>query len=187
MAINKQHMKKYSSYLLALTIALTAVLGITVSKQAFASHNSSPQPPVDSARLAEYQLLYQYVQSAPKVPKKTIKSLVEQTSLLGSFQTMSDISTFSGAIPFMSSTSKELLAQTPLFVSDVDSEAADAPATTISKIEKPKIYKGGQYGSLRYTERDSRGKKTKSTIYFIKQDGQWKFDFIQSLKKEIKK
>jgi hypothetical protein len=125
--------------------------------------------------------------TAPKIPTKKGKGTAADSAAIKSLITLENqADTYSEARNFMSSKSMEMFDRTPLFVSDLNAIANDH-VYTITKIEKPKFYKGLEYAKVKVKVKNERNKKSSDNYILIKENGAWKMDYVQMLKKEVMK
>lgn len=166
-------------------VVLGLLLGSTVPQQVSAVSNSSSS--IDSAREAEYQIFAEYALAAPKIPTKKVKGTAADIEYIKNLVIgEQSTNTYSQARNFMSSKSMEMFDQTPLFVSDINTEAIKHTYSVV-KIDKPRFFKGLQYAKVKVQLKNERNKKSREEYILIKENGVWKLDYVQLLRKELGK
>ncbi len=175
-------MKKFISYLLVAAF-VSCSSGVAIVPK---SADAAVSPTVDSARDAEYQIIADYLLSAPKIPTKKAKGTAADIESIKNAIT-GDIgaTTYSVASPFLSSKSLEMLSRIPLLVNDI--ETRDTHTYTLVKMDKPVFYKDLKYAKVKVQIKNERNKKIKEQYIMIKENGVWKVDYIQMFKVLINK
>ena len=155
-----------------MAIAASCLTGVATSREASAADPSNE----------EIITLLKYIQAAPKLPRGTVKSKIDieeikmQIVLMG---TTSDIS------PFLSSASNAMLSEVPSLAEEMSGPSD--PNTKI-KSEKFKIYKGKNFASYSFKTKDPTSKKwEKIELIFVKENGTWKVDLVQTMGVMFKK
>ncbi len=160
--------------------------GRLVGEGTFTAPNILPTQTVTKTKEEEYGIVLQYIQESPDLPKTFMSSPNDVTAIKALITSLdsSGFSKFSDGISSMSNKSIEMLAETPLVLADIDSQ--DNSNSQPVGQGTIKIYKGGQYGIWKYKVRDLTTKKIENLlIVFIKEDGKWKIDFVQTVKLQI--
>lgn len=136
----------------------------------------------------EYELIGEYVFSTPDLPKKTMKkSAADVAYITNLIEQTFELETIAASMPYLSSGSIELFNQTPLFVKEMDDYESDAVLAKALDYKNIKIYQGGQYASFSYRLKyTSTGKSETAKMFFIKENGQWKLDYLQVMKLAFK-
>lgn len=138
---------------------------------------------LEARQTAEAQILLRYVSELPKIPRSTVKTKKDLEEFAQAIMNMPDSKTIQEMYPYLSSKSIEMLVQTPLIVAEINSSLLNPNSTLVSGSESLKIFKGKQYGVFKYKMKDKKTKKrTTIQLFFIKEYGQWKIDFLQTLK-----
>ncbi len=132
----------------------------------------------------EYELIGEYVYSTPDLPKKTMKkSAADVAYITNLIESTFYLQTTAETMPYLSSASAAALSQTPLFAKEMDSYESDSVLAKALDYKNIKIYQGGQYASFSYKLKNtSTGKTSTVKLVYIKENGQWKFDFLQTMK-----
>ena len=132
----------------------------------------------------EYELLAEYVYATPDLPKKTMKkNSLDVAYITNLIESTFELPTVAETMPYLSSASASLFNQTPLLVKDLDAYESDSVLAKALDYKNIKIYKGGQYASFSYKLKNkSTGKTETAKMIFIKENGQWKLDYLQVMK-----
>lgn len=132
----------------------------------------------------EYELFGEYMYATPDLPKKTMKKSASDVAYITNLiESTFSLATIAETMPYLSSASAAALSQTPLFVKEIDSYESDSVLAKPLDYKNIKIYQGGQYASFSYKLKNkSTGKTSTSKLVYIKENGQWKFDFLQTMK-----
>jgi hypothetical protein len=140
---------------------------------------------IDPALLAEYEIMAEYIFYAPKLPTKKIKGteadiLALQNLILADWGT----TTYAQSLPNLSKASIEMFNQTPLFVRSVE-QGATGSGSRLLRIYEPKFHKGNLYASVKVKSKDNKNRRSTDTMIFIKENGLWKIDAIQGIRKLV--
>lgn len=142
---------------------------------------ASPKPALTEDE--EFELLIKYILTEPKLPNRTVQSKedVPQIVALGLIG-KGDLK-YSEIKPYLSKRSIELFDQAPLLVKELDTPDNDSTDITDYSKKNVKVYQGKQYASMKIVLRDNATKQKDSfKAIFIKEDGVWKIDYIQTVK-----
>lgn len=168
-----------------IVLAAFGLLGLIVPQQTYAASSSSSS--IDQARDAEYEIMAEYVIMAPKIPSKKVKGTpADIASIKDVILETHSADTYLQTRNYMSSQSVEMFDRTPLFVNDINLAALEHTYTLL-KIDKPKFYKGHQYAKAKVKQKNERNKKSTENYILIQENGVWKVDYVQMLKKEVEK
>ncbi len=158
--------------------------GAIVGQGSFKAPSVTP-PTTPLTYEEELRLIYDYVSESPDLPKGTIKSATDRAAIVSLMNFEIESSAYSEIKQYFSADSVAMFDQTPLVVKSMDESSSGSVSTTslIFKPENIKIYKGGQYASLKAKLKDrSTGRSSSLTYVFIKENGIWKFDYLQMFK-----
>lgn len=131
----------------------------------------------------EMYLLGDYAYAAPEIPKKTMKkNSMDVGYITNLIESTFSLATVAETKPYLSSTSIEFLDQAPLFVKELDTPSDNYELAKALDYRDIKVYQGGQYASFSYKLRNITTRKSETAkLIFIKENGQWKIDYIQTL------
>lgn len=155
--------------------------GAIVGQGSFKAPSVTPPKPALTLE-EEYLLFWNTVTAAPELPRRTMKSPSDVLAITELLNSNNDLSGYAGLKPYLSAESVALFDKLPLFVESWDNEEENSTFESI-KPNRIKIYKGGQYASLRLKSKNLDSNATETvTFVFIKENGIWKIDFIQMMK-----
>lgn len=141
--------------------------------------------PVESALTFEQEIevIDGYIANAAPYPKKSVADTAEKLKIMESFSGAAELDKFYELMPYLSAKSQEMLAKTPLFVKDLDAATEEANYENMVKDLRVTLYAGKQHATIKYKQKNLKTKKYEtSELFFIKENGSWKIDFIEMLK-----
>lgn len=131
----------------------------------------------------QYESFIQYLYELPEYKLKKVSSPSDVAGIVDLLDKTSNIETVSELTPYLSKDSVEVLNQYPAIMNEMDN-----PGSTVTDLTKYsrngiKIVDGKQYAYIKQTFRNKDTKKKyNSDMVFIKEDGQWKFDYLQTFR-----
>jgi hypothetical protein len=159
--------------------------GALVAKGSFKAPSVTTTTTPSTTIEDELKIVDSYIQNAPKLPKRKVTSKSDVDQIAQFFVDTQNLQTFDELIPYMSNASIELLAQTPLIRKNIALDQENSNSQNVG-ISKPRILSGMQYATVKLREKDLQTRKiTSTTLVFIKEDGKWKIDYVQTLKTEF--
>ncbi len=156
--------------------------GAAVATGTFKAPSVASQPATGNIE-DEYELVREYVANSPKLPTKNLNSKVELNKAISFLSYIMETETFAEVVPHTDFASKEMLAQTPLFIKEIDGDTTEYDDNV--KNEKVKMLQGARnlYFIYKYKIKNlTTGKSENHSVVLIKEGDEWKFDYIQSLK-----
>jgi hypothetical protein len=155
--------------------------GAVLAKGSFKAPSVTPSTPTLTAE-QEGELVGEYIVNSPKLPRKTVESREDAKQIAELGLRTKEIDYYKDIKPYLSLKSVELFDQTPLLVKEMD-ESNDSTDITKYTASNVKVYSGKQYASMKIVLRDNSTKE-KDTLkaIFVKENGVWKIDYIQTFK-----
>ncbi len=131
----------------------------------------------------EYQLFFQYLNALPDYKSKTVKSPEDVQGIITLLSHDSASSSYTDLKPFLSKQSIYVFDQLPLLVASLDGSQGNSKDLTKYIARNIKVVQGKQYGYIKQIIRDGEDNKIyHPDLVFIKEDGQWKLDYLQYFK-----
>ena len=156
--------------------------GAVLAQGSFKSPGVTPPAPKLTIE-EEGELLVEYLISAPSLPTRTVNSKENAKQVAAVGLAIKDLVLYKDYRSLISKDSVELLDQLPLTREELDNSEDDTTDITKYSSSNVKIYRGKEYASMKITLRDNATKeKLNLKGIFIKEDGVWKIDYIQTLK-----
>ena len=168
--------------------------GAMLAEGSFMAPSATPQtpippvvaPPAPTTLEQEGQIMAEYIINAPKISKKTVTSKMDVAGIAALLSDSSDVKNMSDLLKYSSAESNRMFAQIPLILKEIDAEYEKDLVYTNIKSEKVKIFTGKTYGSYSFKGKDPEtGKFENVEIIFIKENGAWKIDWIQTYKLDL--
>lgn len=155
--------------------------GTMLSEGRFTAPSITPPAPTHTIE-EEYAIIDEYIESAPRLPKGSVKSQAEEELIVQLLETTKDLNTIESLYPYMSAQSREMFVQTPLFAQEYNDAMNEEDNDEVVKVTF-KLLKGKTYATLKFKLRDLDTRKIDySTLVFVKENGAWRFDFVQIIK-----
>jgi hypothetical protein len=165
-------MKKIFLAAFAIAVMFGTIIGYAPSRaQAFSSD--------------EAQIVADYMAAAPKLPKHSSYKKAEATAIMLIFEPVDKSNSFADVATYLSAQSRQMFSQTPELIKELD----NSPETITSikpRLRDIKVYTGGKYAVINMRGKNNVTHKIeRQKFIFVKEDGVWKLDFIQTMKAEL--
>jgi hypothetical protein len=147
------------------------------------SFKAPSAPKVALTEEEEYELFFEYLNALPEYKSKTVKSTEDVKAIIAMLETNVEVNNYSDLKPFLSKQSVEVLDQLPLLVQSMNNSTDSTTDITKYVARNFKVQKGNQYAYIKQTIREKDTKELHHpNLVFIKEDGQWKLDYLQYFK-----
>ncbi|HEX3100067.1 MAG TPA: hypothetical protein VHQ41_03820 [Patescibacteria group bacterium] len=149
---------------------------------------ASPVPATTEQSEFEFManFLSDYYRDVPKLSSRKVSSSIDVLALTPLLNRIAASNTFSELKSDWSSKTTELLTQTPIALAKMDTQDPDSLVVKGEYVGKPVIYKGKMNASVIVKITDSKNTIQKYPMFFIKENGVWKIDFIEMIRFSLK-
>ncbi len=136
----------------------------------------------------EYEILIEELYTLPEYKSKNVKSPVDLAAIVTLMTESFSIEEYTDLRPYLSKRSVEVFDQLPLLLEEMQ----NSPSTTVDLTNYSrnaiKIVSSKQYAYITQTYKDKETKKKhRSDMVFVKEDGQWKYDYLQTFRSVFEK